>query len=71
MKNPLLKKVNAFCYGQVDSRYGSGQFYKDLIEAFLGMTKVMKSITSRIENKDGILASIKDFLGKANNDEIN
>ena len=34
LKNSLLGKVNAFCYGQVDSRYGSGQFYKDLSEAF-------------------------------------
>ena len=29
MKNSLLQKVNAFCYGQVDSRYGSGQFITD------------------------------------------
>jgi len=34
LKTSLLSKVNVFCYGQVDSRYGSGQFYKDLNEAF-------------------------------------
>jgi hypothetical protein len=62
MKNTLLNKCNAFCYGQVDSRYGSGQFYKDLLEAF--GTSDEKVITSRIENKEGILASIKEFLGK-------
>ncbi len=62
MKNSLLKKCNVFCYGQVDSRYGSGQFYKDLMEVF-GPDD--ESVTlSRIENKDGILASIKEFLGK-------
>jgi sporulation protein YhbH len=62
MKNSLLPKVNAFCYGQVDSRYGSGQFYKDLIEVFGSDDDSV--ILSRIENKDGILQSIKDFLGK-------
>lgn len=62
MKSSLLTKVNAFCYGQVDSRYGSGQFYKDLLEVFGNSDEGV--ILSRIENKDGILASIKDFLGK-------
>jgi sporulation protein YhbH len=62
MKNSLLAKVNAFCYGQVDSRYGSGQFYKDLMEAFGNDDDSV--ILSRIENKDGVLQSIKDFLGK-------
>jgi hypothetical protein len=62
MKNSLLPKVNAFCYGQVDSRYGSGQFYKDLIDAFGTTDETV--ILSRIENKDGILQSIKEFLGK-------
>jgi sporulation protein YhbH len=62
MKNSLLGKVNNFCYGQVDSRYGSGQFYKDLMEVF---GNDHDSVTlSRIENKDGVLQSIKDFLGK-------
>lgn len=58
----LLPKVNAFCYGQVESRYGSGQFYRDLIETY-GMQHE-SLLLSKIENKDGILASIKDFLGK-------
>jgi hypothetical protein len=51
-----------FCYGQVESRYGSGQFYKDLKEHF---GKEHESvILSKIESKEGILGSIKDFLGK-------
>ena len=62
MKSSLLNKVNVFCYGQVDSRYGSGQFYKDLLENFGKESDSV--ICSRIENKDGILQSIKDFLGK-------
>lgn len=58
----LLPQVNVFCYGQVESRYGSGQFYKDLAEQFgLDHEEVL---LSKIESKDGILQSIKDFLGK-------
>jgi uncharacterized protein len=62
LEQELVPKVNAFCYGQVESRYGSGQFYKDLTEKFGSSDDSV--ILSRIENKEGILASIKDFLGK-------
>jgi uncharacterized sporulation protein YeaH/YhbH (DUF444 family) len=58
----LLPCSNVFCYGQVESRYGSGQFYKDLAGKY-GETHD-KVILSKIKNKDGILDSIKDFLGK-------
>lgn len=62
LEKGLLPKSNVFCYGQVESRYGSGQFYKDLTEHF---GKEHESvILSKIENKEGILMSIKDFLGK-------
>ena len=58
----ILPNVNAFCYGQVESRYGSGQFYKDLAGHYgEGHEDV---ILSKIKNKDAILESIKDFLGK-------
>ncbi len=57
----LLPKSNVFCYGQVDSDYGSGQFIKDLRGAFEGDERV---IWSEIENRDAIYQSIKDFLGK-------
>jgi len=53
--------VNLFCYGQVESRYGSGQFIKDLMEGFQDSEKL---ITSRIENKEAIYRSLKEFLGK-------
>ena len=58
----LLPVCNVFCYGQVESRYGSGQFYKDLKEYFGSEHESV--ILSKIENKEGILASIRDFLGK-------
>lgn len=62
LKQGLLPVSNVFSYGQVESRYGSGQFYKDLLEEFGPDHEVV--ILSRIENKEGILQSIKDFLGK-------
>ena len=62
MEKTLLPMCNVFCYGQVESRYGSGQFYKDLKEHFGGDHESV--ILSKIENKEAILGSIKDFLGK-------
>lgn len=62
LQKELFPAINMFCYGQVESRYGSGQFYKDLQEHFPG--KHDKLELSRIENKEGIMNSIKDFLGK-------
>ena len=51
---------NVFCYGQVRSTYGSGQFKNDLDSAF-GDDECV--ITSDISDKDGIMDSIKVFLG--------
>ena len=56
----LLPKCNVFCYGQVRSTYGSGQFKNDLDGAFGDDERV---ITSDIPDRDGIMGSIKDFLG--------
>ncbi len=61
LKNELLPKCNAFCYGQVESRYGSGQFIKDIVENFKEDERI---ITSKIESKEAIYRSLKDFLGK-------
>ncbi|PIU00332.1 MAG: hypothetical protein COT74_05220 [Bdellovibrionales bacterium CG10_big_fil_rev_8_21_14_0_10_45_34] len=61
LKEQLLKKSNIFCYGQVESRYGSGQFIKDL-EKELPDDEAL--ILSRIEGRDKIAESIKVFLGK-------
>ncbi|MBY0315768.1 MAG: DUF444 family protein [Bdellovibrionales bacterium] len=61
LKNELLPYVNFFGYGQVESKYGSGQFFKDLEKEF---PTEQKMILSKIKNKEAILGSIKDFLGK-------
>jgi uncharacterized sporulation protein YeaH/YhbH (DUF444 family) len=61
LKNEILPHVNQFAYGQVESPYGSGQFIKDLREAFDAAENVA---LSEIANKDAIYNSIKDFLGK-------
>ena len=61
LKEKLLPKVNGFFYGQVESKYGSGQFIKDLMREFQEDERV---VTSRVENKEGIYNSIKTFLGK-------
>ncbi len=57
----ILPASNMFCYGQVESPYGSGQFVKDLRE-HLGTDE--RVITSEIRDKDAIVDSIKAFLGK-------
>lgn len=62
MDDYILPASNMFCYGQVESRYGSGQFYKDLTAHYgAGSDEV---ILSKIKNKEAILDSIKEFLGK-------
>jgi uncharacterized sporulation protein YeaH/YhbH (DUF444 family) len=61
MQQQILPGCNVFCYGQVRSAYGSGQFKKDLDQKFGADERV---ITSEIPDRDGILKSIKDFLGK-------
>jgi uncharacterized sporulation protein YeaH/YhbH (DUF444 family) len=58
----LLPAVNLFCYGQVESPYGSGEYHRVLEEAF--GQEHEKLILSEIANKDGIYESIKTFLGK-------
>lgn len=64
MDNFLIPNCNMFCYGQVESRYGSGQFYKDLAKKYGNNHEEV--ILSKIANKESILDSIKDFLGKGN-----
>jgi uncharacterized sporulation protein YeaH/YhbH (DUF444 family) len=61
LKRDILPYVNLFCYGQVESPYGTGQFIKDLTDTFAGEELV---VTSEIKSKDGIADSIRTFLGK-------
>ncbi len=60
LRERLLPMCNVFCYGQVRSTYGSGQFKNDLDSAF-GDNECV--ITSDIPDKDGIMDSIRVFLG--------
>jgi uncharacterized sporulation protein YeaH/YhbH (DUF444 family) len=60
LKTRILPAVNLFGYGQVESRYGSGQF----IHALREHVKAEKLVLSQIESRDAILNSIRDFLGK-------
>jgi uncharacterized sporulation protein YeaH/YhbH (DUF444 family) len=61
LRTRILPSANVFCYGQVESPYGSGQFLKDLRDQLGGDDKVL---TSEIKDKDSVYNSIKDFLGK-------
>jgi sporulation protein YhbH len=61
LKNDVLPASNLFCYGQVESPYGSGQFIKDLREVIGDRENVA---LSEISDKDAIYQSIKDFLGR-------
>jgi hypothetical protein len=61
LKKEMLPRVNMFAYGQVESPYGSGQFIKDLREHFASDERV---VTSEIRDREAIVNSIKDFLGK-------
>jgi uncharacterized protein len=61
LKKKLLPGSNVFCYGQVESPYGSGQFIKDLREHLKDDERM---ITSEIRDRDAIVGSIRDFLGK-------
>lgn len=61
LRRVLLPAVNVFSYGQVESPYGSGQFVKDLREHLGADDRI---ITSEIRDRDAIVGSIRDFLGK-------
>ncbi|MBR58692.1 MAG: hypothetical protein CMH54_11820 [Myxococcales bacterium] len=60
LREHILPHSNIFCYGQVVSAYGSGQFIKDLREHF---SKNDQVVLSEIPGRDAIMQSIKDFLG--------
>jgi uncharacterized protein len=56
----LLPGANLFGYGQVESRAGSGAF----LGALQKNVEAENLILSRIADRDAILGSIKEFLGK-------
>ncbi len=59
LKEELLPKVNLFGYGQVESPYGSGEFFEHIHE-LVGEHKNV--VASRVPDRDAILGSIKEFL---------
>ena len=63
LREKMLPAVNMFCYGQVESPYGSGQFIKDLKEAFPEGPEE-RVLTSEVKDKEAIYGSIRDFLGQ-------
>lgn len=60
LEQDILPVCNLFCYGQVDSPYGSGDFIHSLRSKFGKEHETL--ILSEIANKDAIYASIKTFL---------
>ena len=62
LKEQLMPWSNIFCYGQVESPYGSGQFLKDLKEK-IGEDED-RLVTSEIKGREAIVDSIRTFLGK-------
>ena len=61
VREELLPRVNQFCYGQVKSAYGSGQFKKDLDTAFEEEDAL---VTAGVDDRSGIPGAIKAFLGQ-------
>ncbi len=60
LQERLLPKVNLFGYGQVESPYGSGEFFEYIQEM---IEKKDNVVASRIPDREAILGSIKEFLG--------
>jgi sporulation protein YhbH len=63
LESTLLPAANLFAYGQVESRYGSGQFLRDLLKHF-GDETGGKITTAQIKDRDAIIDALKTFLGK-------
>ena len=59
LTSTLLPKLNLFGYGQVESPYGSGEFYEHVHELVDEHENV---VVSRIPDREAILGSIKEFL---------
>ena len=62
LREKLLPVVNLFCYGQVDSPYGSGEYLRTLRDK-LGQN-CENLVLSEIRDRDAIYDSIKAFLGQ-------
>ncbi len=63
LREHIIPASNQFSYGQVESHYGSGQFLRDLNKHFALDDQDCTLVCSEIKNKEGIVDSIKEFLG--------
>lgn len=61
LSESILPVVNVFCYGQVESPYGSGDFIRELRKLEKRHDNL---VLSEIPDRDAIYDSIKAFLGK-------
>jgi len=59
LQEKLLPKLNLFGYGQVESPYGSGEFF-DYVHELTGEHENV--VTSKVPDREAILGSIKEFL---------
>lgn len=60
LSEEMLPKLNLFGYGQVESPYGSGEFYEHVIEL---VDEHENIVCTKVPDRDAILGSIKEFLG--------
>lgn len=60
LEGQILPQCNMFCYGQVRSAYGSGQFRRDLVDGFTGDERVL---TCEVADREAIMDAIRLFLG--------
>lgn len=61
LQKGILDYCNLFCYGQVASAWGSGEFFDFLTES---LNRADNFAMSQIDHRDEIFDSIKGFLGK-------
>ena len=61
LEQNIFPYANMFCYGQVESIYGSGKFMSE-IEEYFHENEIL--LTSLIPDRNAIYDSIKVFLGK-------
>jgi uncharacterized sporulation protein YeaH/YhbH (DUF444 family) len=59
LTDKLLPKLNLFGYGQVESPYGSGEFFEHISELVGDHANV---VATRVPDREAILGSIKEFL---------
>lgn len=62
IEDKMVQVINLFCYGQVESRYGSGQFLRELVKKFGDSHE--KIALAGIKDRDAIIDSLKVFLGR-------